>query len=111
MSRLRAVVSFAAWYVGQFLVANVRVAGHVLRPRLAHRPVVVRYELRGRTDVEVASFIALVSLTPGTLVVDRAEGVVTVHAVHALDCDRELAAMRDLEDRMLAAFGPRGRTT
>ncbi|MEI4272472.1 Na+/H+ antiporter subunit E [Klenkia sp. LSe6-5] len=111
MSRLRAVVAFAAWYAGQFLVANVRVAGHVLRPRLAHRPVVVRHELRGRTDVEVASFIALVSLTPGTLVVDRADQVVTVHAVHAEDCDHELADLRELEDRLLAAFGRPGRTT
>ncbi|GHE13949.1 Na+/H+ antiporter subunit E [Klenkia taihuensis] len=106
-----ALAAFAAWYLRQFLVANVVVAGHVLRPRLAHRPVVVRYELRSRTDGEVASFIALVSLTPGTLVVDRSTGVVTVHAVHARDSAQELADLRELEERMLAAFGRTGRTS
>ncbi|MCO7219597.1 Na+/H+ antiporter subunit E [Klenkia sp. PcliD-1-E] len=100
-----ATVSFLVWYVGQFLAANVRVAGHVLRPRLAHRPVVVTYSLASRTDVEVASFVALVSLTPGTLVVDRRGSDVVVHAVHAVDCDAELAQLGELEKRMLAAFG------
>ena len=98
------VVSFIGVYLGRFLAANVRVAGQVLRPRLALAPVVVDVPLRSRTDVEVASFIALVGLTPGSLVVDRRDGVITVHAMHADDPDDELAALRDLEDRMLAAW-------
>ena len=110
MSRVRAVLSFVAVYLGRFLVANVRVAGQVLRPRLALEPVVVRYELRSRTDAEVASFIALVGLTPGSLVMDRTDRVITVHAMHG-DPAGERAALHDLEDRMLAAWRGPGRTT
>lgn len=108
MNRIGPAVSFAAVYLGRFLAANVRVAGQVLRPRLALAPVVVTYELRCRTDAEVASFIALVGLTPGTLVMDRADRVITVHAMHG-DVAGERAALRDLEDRMLAAWRGTGR--
>lgn len=109
--RLWPVGSFVLVYLGRFLAANVRVAGHVLRPRLTLSSVVVDLPLRSRTDVEVASFIALVGLTPGTLVMDRRDGVITVHAMHASDPADELAALRDLENRMLAAFRGTGADT
>ncbi|KQS68722.1 hypothetical protein ASG41_07310 [Modestobacter sp. Leaf380] len=98
------MASFVAVYLGRFLTANVRVAGQVLRPRLTLEPVVVDHRLRCRTDAEVASFVALVGLTPGSLVVDRRDGVLTVHAMHATDPADELASLRDLEDRMLTAW-------
>ncbi|WP_369055671.1 Na+/H+ antiporter subunit E [Kineococcus terrestris] len=105
------LLSFAAHYAWHFLVANVVVAREIVTPGSQLAPAVLRFELRCRTDVEVASFIALVGLTPGALVVgsddrrERGEPVVTlVHLLHAHDLDAELAELRDLETRMLAAW-------
>lgn len=106
-----AVARFALWYSGRFLAANAQVLREVLTPGTGVRPVVVLVTPRARTDAELASFIALVGLTPGTLVVasrdERARdgGVeLAVHTLHAPDPARARAALAELEDRLLAAW-------
>jgi len=63
------VARFLGWYLGRFVRASVEVVREVVTPGTGVRPAVVRHRLRCRTDLEVASFVALVGLTPGSLVV------------------------------------------
>ncbi|MEJ5866763.1 Na+/H+ antiporter subunit E [Pseudokineococcus sp. 5B2Z-1] len=125
------LVAFAGWYVGRFLAANLVVLREVLTPGSGVAPVVLELVLRCRTDVEVASYIALVGLTPGTLVVSSHDGrrrppdgppggaedgdedgsgdgrgdvVVAAHVMHAPDVAEALAELRELETRLLRAL-------
>lgn len=104
----------------------------VLTPGTGVAPVVHELVLRCRTDVEVASYIALVGLTPGTLVVSSHDGrprgdgqrrrsgprgtgraapqdrsgevVVAAHVMHAEDAAAALVELRELETRLLRAL-------
>ena len=126
MSRLRHGAVFLAVYAKEFVVANAQVVREVVTPGSAVRPAVLRVPLRSRTDAEVATFVALVGLTPGTTVLDvqrtggaaggadggaaggavgpaqRAELV--VHAMDAPDLDAQRRALQRLEDLLLAAW-------
>lgn len=104
-------VAFVTWYVRRFLGANLVVVREVLSPGTGVTPSVLELRLRCRSDVEVASFISLVGLTPGTLVLSsddqRAEGgatTVAVHVMHAEDPAGSRAELRELEARLLRAL-------
>ncbi|MGY1844884.1 Na+/H+ antiporter subunit E [Modestobacter sp. SYSU DS0875] len=105
------LAAFAAYYTGRFLRANLQVAREIVTPGTGVTPAVLRLHLAGRTDLEVASFIALVGLTPGTLVIastDRRSGgggvEVAVHTMHVPDVAATRAELYQLEHRMLAAW-------
>ncbi|MEJ5915383.1 Na+/H+ antiporter subunit E [Pseudokineococcus sp. 1T1Z-3] len=116
VGRAVGLVAFGGWYAGQFLVANVQVLGAVLSPRLTISPAAIRVSSRARTDVELATFIALVGLTPGTMVVGsqdrRDEGGSPLLDVHVIDAADAHERVEQLETRLLAALrGTRATTT
>lgn len=105
------IVHFAGHYLVEFVKANIEVTRKVLGIRMALDPAVLTMTLRCRTDVELASYISLVGLTPGTLVVDSRDGrptgdpvVVTVHRMHTPDAAQAIADLADLEEQMLRAW-------
>ncbi|WP_299037505.1 Na+/H+ antiporter subunit E [uncultured Pseudokineococcus sp.] len=111
LRQLGRLVAFTAWYLGRFLSSNLVVTREVVSPGTDVAPAVLDLLLRCRTDVEVASYIALVGLTPGTLVLssddqrERGGGArVGVHVMHAADAGQARAELRDLEARLLRAL-------
>lgn len=83
------VISFVIFFVKELLVANIRVAADVLRPRMGIEPAVVAVPLSGFSDEEAALLANFITLTPGTLSLDvvdsPADGgrVLYIHAMHA----------------------------
>lgn len=114
MSRLRHGAVFLAVYAKEFVVANAQVVREVVTPGSGVRPAVLRVPLRSRTDAEVATFVALVGLTPGTAVLEvqrsgaAAGGAqrveLVVHAMDAPDLEAQRRALQRLEDLLLAAW-------
>ncbi|MCZ2812424.1 MULTISPECIES: Na+/H+ antiporter subunit E [unclassified Modestobacter] len=102
------VTAFAGQFLLRFLRANLAVAREVLTPGLQVAPAVVVIPVRSRTPFEVASFMSLIALTPGTLPIelDRERRLLTVHGMHAGDPDAFRAELSDLEDQMLTAWRP-----
>jgi len=102
---------FVAVYGWRYLKANVQVAATIVsgRPRLA--PALVEVRLRCRTDAEVAAYMGLITLTPGTMVVsltpDRTRLI--VHGMHASDIAAFRADLARLEEQLLGAVRRRGR--
>lgn len=100
------VVRFMFFYLGQVLRANLRVAFDVVTPRHHMLPGVVAIPLSVRSDIEIALFANLISLTPGTLNLDLAADRKTLY-IHAMYIDNgDLAAFRaaikdGLEKRVL----------
>jgi len=106
--RMRRAVSFAAFYVKELLVSNLRMASDVLSPKLRLRPALVAVPLSVRTDsdAEITLLANLISLTPGTLSVDVSPDRRILY-VHAMDVPNgDLDAFREqlkgeLERRVL----------
>lgn len=109
--RVRAVVRLVAVFVLDLVKANVVVAGQVLRVTTGRgeplRQAIVACPLRTQSDRLVTTVANLVSLTPGTLTVeiDRVDSVIYVHGLDVDSPDQLRSDVRDLEHRVIAAFG------
>lgn len=101
--------AFAGHYGVWFLHANAMVAREIVTPGSGLAPAVVGMRLRCRTPAEIALFAHLITLTPGTLVLEvRTEPpTLFVHGMHAADADRFLGELADLEDRLLTVLRSR----
>ena len=77
-------IGLAAFFAWELLVANVRVALDVLRPRLAIQPAVVAIPLDITSDAEILLLSALINITPGSVTIDLSEDRRTlfVHVMH-----------------------------
>jgi multicomponent Na+:H+ antiporter subunit E len=69
-SKIRQVIRFAVYYLWELTKANLQVAYEVLTPRFNMRPGVVAVPLEAQTDEEITLLVNLITLTPGTLVLD-----------------------------------------
>ena len=97
--------SFGIYFIWALILANVRVAIDVLRPRPQIAPAVVAVPLDGYSDAEVTLLANFITLTPGTLsldLLDRGDGsgdekqrVLYVHAMHAGETQEAIERFRD----------------
>jgi multicomponent Na+:H+ antiporter subunit E len=106
-SALRVNVAGAARFAAFFGVQSFRggwdVARRAFSPRMTLRPALVTIPRRLR-EVAAQVFLAnVVSLLPGTVSADLADGAVTLHALDASPAT--LAEVRALEERIAALFG------
>jgi len=74
----------AAFFVRELLVANLRVAVDVLRPRTTIRPAVIGVPLDVTSDAEILLLSMLINITPGSVTIDLSEDRRTlyVHVMH-----------------------------
>lgn len=98
------VVAFVGFYLWDLARSSVRVARHVLTPRLRARPAVIAVPLEELTDGELLVLTGLVTITPGSLALDISEDARTLY-VHAMDVPDPEAlrrfVKRELEGRLL----------
>lgn len=109
------LVAFAGWYVGALVSANVAILRDNLTPGQASTPGIARLATHCRTDNELTLLAALITLTPGTLVVGTETSedgtrtrVLFVHGMYAADADALRHELRDMESRMLHAVRREG---
>lgn len=102
------IAAFAGHFAVRFLKSNVVIAWEILTPRSRLAPVIVELPLRCRTSPEISTFANLISLTPGTLTLEIVTDppALYVHGTHAAEPEEFLDELRDLEDRLLAAWRP-----
>lgn len=76
------------FFLWELLLANLRVARDVLRPGpLQAKPRVIAIPIEARGDVPLLLLSVMISLTPGTLLLDISDDCTTLflHAIHAPD--------------------------
>ncbi|TKJ18122.1 Na+/H+ antiporter subunit E [Blastococcus sp. CCUG 61487] len=107
-ARVRTIAGFLGWYLLTFLRANYRVAKEIVMPSDGLAPTFAEVPLRTRTRAETASYISLVTLSPGTLViaVRTDPSRLLAHGMHARDPDSFRTELLELQDRLLAAWRP-----
>jgi len=104
-----AAASFLVWFAWALVVSNMAVAKEVLAPasRNGIRPAIVAVRLRTRSG-RLATVIAnAITLTPGTMTIDARgrPAVLFIHVMSFDDRESVVADVRDLERRVVAAFG------
>jgi len=90
------LAQFVVYFLGLLIKSNLQVTGAVLRPsRLA--PRIVRYPVKGMSDVERATLADAITLTPGTLTLDECPNGewLYIHTMFGSDAD---AVRKDIDE-------------
>lgn len=102
--RLPKIFSFFFYFLYQMLKANVQVAYDVITPKYFFRPGIVRYPLNAESDFEINLLSTLISLTPGTLIMDVSEDkkALYIHAMYLKTPEAFIEELRTgIERRLL----------
>ncbi|MEU1885691.1 Na+/H+ antiporter subunit E [Micromonospora rifamycinica] len=108
--RPRALLTLAGVFVVELVSASIHVATIAVRPGFRPRGAIIGVTLRVRTDLNLALTAELLSLVPGTLIVevDRDAGVLYVHVLDVRS-PADLTGSRDrilaVEERIVRAVG------
>lgn len=96
-SKVPQALGFAVFFLWELILANLRVAADVLTPCHHMQPRVLAIPLEARTHTEIMLLANLISLTPGSLVLDISSDRRTlyVHVMYATDAD---AARREIKE-------------
>lgn len=97
--RVPKIFSFVFYFLYQMLKANIQVAYDVITPKYFFRPGVVRYPLSARSDFEINVLSTLISLTPGTLILDVSEDKKALY-IHAMYLKNPEGFVRQLKEGM-----------
>lgn len=98
------VLSFAAFFIKELVVANLRIAWHVLTPSSFFKPGIVAVPLVPMSPLETTLLANVITLTPGSFSVDLSEDRRTlyVHVMDVHDPDRVRRQIKsDYEARLL----------
>ena len=96
-SKMARAVALAAFFVKELVVANVRVAIDVLRPRMTIRPAVVAIPLDVTQDGEILLLSLLINITPGSVTIDLSEDRRTLY-VHVMHMASAEASRREIKE-------------
>lgn len=103
-SRVPGVISFIFFFIYEILRANFQVAYDVITPKFFMKPGIVKYPMDAKTDLEITFLTNLISLTPGTLILDVSDDkkVVYIHVMYLEDKDAFIKQIKGgLEKRLL----------
>ncbi|MBA2500966.1 MAG: Na+/H+ antiporter subunit E [Chitinophagaceae bacterium] len=81
------VLGFFFFFLYEFFKATIEVAYEVMTKRFQMKPGIIKMPLDAKTDLEITLLSNLISLTPGTLVLDVSEDrtVIYIHGMYVED--------------------------
>ncbi len=103
-NRVPKIISFFFYFIWEMLKANVHVAYDVITPKFFMKPGIVKYPLVARSDFEINILATVISLTPGTLILDISDDkkAIYIHVMYLKDKDKFIAQIKNgLERRLL----------
>ena len=75
------MLRYMPWLFWAIIKANIDVVRRILHPRLPMAPRVIRVEASQKTHLGQVIYANSITLTPGTVAVETAEGIIDVHAL------------------------------
>lgn len=104
---------FLLRFLGEVVLSSVQVAWHAFRPGRLPRSAIVEIDLHTRSDFVMSVAATVISLVPGSLVleIERDRAVLFVHVLAARDAEGVEQARRSalaLEAAVIRAIGSRG---
>lgn len=96
LGKLVHAMRLAAFFGWALIVANIRVAIDVARPRTAIRPAVVAIPLDVTSDAEILVLSMLINITPGSVTIDLSDDRRTLY-VHVMHMTSAAASRHDIK--------------
>ncbi|WAA10016.1 Na+/H+ antiporter subunit E [Fervidibacillus albus] len=100
-----AVVYLTLLFLYELLKANISVVKIVLKPKLDFHPGIFAYETELKNDWEITLLSNLITLTPGTLVVDvfeeNGKTILYIHAIHVPDVDEAVEGIKNTFEKAI----------
>jgi multicomponent Na+:H+ antiporter subunit E len=97
-------IGFIFYFLYEMLAANVQVAYDVITPNYFFKPGIIRYPLEAKTDIEINLLSTIISMTPGTLILDISEDKrsLFIHVMYLKDRKQFIAQIKKgFEHRLL----------
>jgi len=106
LQRLWRLPALAIWATGAIASASMQVARDIIKPSAALKPGIVIVPVYLTTATQVAVWVSLINLTPGTLTVEISDDLdeAWVHSLYAGDPAELKDELRALQDRVSHAF-------
>jgi multicomponent Na+:H+ antiporter subunit E len=97
------IIGFFFYFLYEILMANFQVAYEVMTSNLHMKPGIVRMELEAKTDLEITLLASLISLTPGTLVIDVSDDrkVMYIHGMYLEDREKFIDSIKSSLEKPL----------
>ncbi|MBM7580527.1 Na+/H+ antiporter subunit E [Jeotgalibacillus terrae] len=95
--RIWAIIKLTLLFSYELIKANIEVLVIVLRPKMNLEPGIFKYDTKLEHGWEVTLLSLLITLTPGTLVVDVSDdnGTLYIHALNASDIKGNVTSIRE----------------
>jgi multicomponent Na+:H+ antiporter subunit E len=103
-SQVPKIIGFFLYFLKEMIKANFEVAYDVITPKFFMQPGIVKYPLTATTDMEITLLSNLISLTPGTLILDLSDHrkVLYIHVMYLKSKDGFVNHIKNgLERRLL----------
>lgn len=102
-SRVPKIISFILYFIYELAKANIQVAYDVMTPKFFMKPGIIRYPMNARSDFEINMLSTVISLTPGTLIMDISEDktVLYIHVMYIKDKDKFIRQIKNGFERRL----------
>ncbi|KYG67599.1 hypothetical protein AZI85_17110 [Bdellovibrio bacteriovorus] len=107
MRKLKLIIEIFFLFLHDFFIAVFEVASALFHPNEDLHPVIVRMPTRLKNKKALWLFSLIISLTPGSLVVDlsKDESILYIHFFHAPDTEKAMTALRvRFEARLFEIF-------
>ncbi|MFC4355073.1 Na+/H+ antiporter subunit E [Chryseomicrobium palamuruense] len=86
LDKVWAVVKLILLFIKELIVSNIAVLRVILRPKMNIRPAIFELDTQLKEDWEITLLSMLITLTPGTVVINVSEDRTKLY-VHTLDLD------------------------
>ena len=91
------IVRFLSFFIKELIVANLRVAWHVITPSSFFKPGIVAVPLEEMSDLEATLLANILTLTPGSFSVDLSTDRKVLY-VHVMDVHDAEEVKRDIKE-------------
>lgn len=101
--RVPKILGFIIYFFYEMLKSNWAVARDVLTPNYRATPGIVKFPMEAKTDFEITMLSNLLSLTPGTLIMDVSDDkrVMYIHVMYLKDKHEFITTLRNGLERKL----------
>jgi multicomponent Na+:H+ antiporter subunit E len=88
-------ITYWPWLIWEIIKANIDVAAIIIKPKLHITPTMFSSHASQKTEVGQVTYANSITLTPGTISVGVADGVVEVHALTSQSADDVMTGRMD----------------